>query len=324
MNRKNNSGKWYAAALMAAFFIFGVCSIGFATTYNSINCDGYGTDWDDDEYMDGDAGKSFYITWDSTSIYFRWDDSNWETDGDMFIYIATSTSGGTMTSYSWNEYGTHDLPTSMNYAFCVDSDTVKDLYEYSGGWSTVTWTGSAYIGVSTYTYNTTEISIPFTDMGISTSTAIKVLAFAQNETSASVWAKFPDENDTSGAFRYFYKIASLCEDVSPNQLPRNWRIYDMSVDTGTYTPDQHTVTFSPDNDWVSDMIHFRFTSAVGGNAQFIIDTNNNDVFNENEDWVDGGGVSQDSQRDVNWNGSELPLAIARGFSGKTLKARTEP
>jgi len=312
MNKRNNSGKLRAAALMAAFFIFGVCSVSFATTYNSINCDGDWTDWQGDEHMDEDAGSHFYITWYSTSIYFRWDGSNWETDGDMFIYIATSTFDGTMTSVNWN--GTQTLPDNMHYAFCVDSGTVKDLYEYSGGWSTVPWTGSAYIG--DMGSQTTEISIPFTDMGISTSTAIKVLAFAQEETSNSLWAKFPDENDTSGTFRYFYKIASLSENIIPYQLPRNWRIYEMSVDTGTYTPGQHTVTFSPDNDFDCDMVQFRFKSAVGGNAQFIIDTDNDGIFEEDEDCVMSGYPSPDSLCGACWDGKkrneEQNICVANG------------
>jgi hypothetical protein len=57
-------------------------------------------------------GQQFATTWDSQAVRFHWQGANWDTDGDLFIYI-DSKIGGTVKAFRPDKY-TKDLTTQQN------------------------------------------------------------------------------------------------------------------------------------------------------------------------------------------------------------------
>ena len=56
-------------------------------------------------------GQQFATTWDSQAVRFNWQGANWDTDGDLFIYI-DSKIGGTVNAFRPDKY-TNDLATQQ-------------------------------------------------------------------------------------------------------------------------------------------------------------------------------------------------------------------
>ena len=100
------------AALLSILMIISIAGTGTATTETSPAIDGDFSDWDSDEDVQTDAGKTLYFTWDSNYIYIGWDGTNWASDGDFFFYMDTGT-GGSSTTKDWS--GTHTLPFAADY-----------------------------------------------------------------------------------------------------------------------------------------------------------------------------------------------------------------
>lgn len=186
-------------------------------TYHTITINGNLSDWDaSTEFMEGDASKNLYITWDGNAIYIGFSGVVWDTEGDLFVYLDTGV-GGTNTSIDWS--GIHTLPFAADYVFAVDNDGYVNLRTYTVGvWvADQSWTGSKYIGWDDNPY--TEISIPWVDVG-SPVANLKILAFIQAENSNNVWASWPTPNlaNNSGSqtFSHFYHFPNLIAGLKPN------------------------------------------------------------------------------------------------------------
>ena len=116
--------------------------VGSRTTYNTITMNGSDlSDWDDDEDVDTDNSDTFYITWDSSNLYFAWSGSTFSSGGDLFIYLDTDgSSTGTSTSKSWG--GTHSFgDAKMNYAFGAEDGNYYKLFDGGNSWNEMTCAG---------------------------------------------------------------------------------------------------------------------------------------------------------------------------------------
>ncbi|MGB9637143.1 MAG: right-handed parallel beta-helix repeat-containing protein, partial [Thermoplasmata archaeon] len=178
-----------------------------------------------DELIATRNGCSLYITWDASNLYIGWTGTDWDGWGDFFAYF-DSVSGGTATSVDWN--GTHTLPSAIwDFAFCAEGASYWNLRKFDGtAWQAdQPYTGSTYWGSATN--NNTEMSIPFSDIGISEpgTATLNILIFAQWEDAVNVWNAFPVENpaNNSGSqtFTHYYTISGLGNGTAPNQM-KTW------------------------------------------------------------------------------------------------------
>ncbi len=205
--------KWWVTALILLIIISGIPYTS-AKTYHSIVCDGKLNDWSSDEYLGEDAYKEAYLTWNSTSLFFAWNGTAWDNEGDLFIYLNTSL-GGSTASYSWNGISSHVLPFAADYFLAVEKGFDVHLYSWNSDWNEVSYTGKNYIGWSGN--KTTEIELPLKDIG--NPKAVDVLIFAQWESEDRVWAAFPTNNpagNSPSVHFYSYYHFDLTSDVSPN------------------------------------------------------------------------------------------------------------
>ncbi len=179
--------------------------------YHTITIDGDLSEWNGDEVMGSDAGKFLRITWNSSHFFIAWQGTDWDGEGDLFIYFDVR-SGGSTTSDSWG--GIHIIPFDADWLFAVENDGYVNLREFNSSWEQdKTYTGQMYIGWSGNTV--TEISIPFDNLdGINNSvcdfTSMNLIVFAQAENDNGVWASFPEANPAGGVgseiFEHYYQF----------------------------------------------------------------------------------------------------------------------
>ncbi|MEW6536893.1 MAG: FG-GAP-like repeat-containing protein, partial [Candidatus Auribacterota bacterium] len=312
LESKNNGGakSMQLKNLITAALMFGLVEICVATTWRNYVVDASSADWSSDEQVGASGQFQTYITWSSTSLYFGIVQLA-GTERDFFVYISTALTGGTTKAID-NPNNTLSFP--MHYCLFYGSPTLNGLYKYTASdWSSTAYTGQVSTteasGMVCY-----ESSVPLADLDITTNTAIKVLVYTQRDSDNNVDGVSPTENN-SGAppviFRYFYRVDNLGNNFAPQNSPKNWRIYDFSVDNDSQgTHSGATIkNFTPNEDNNNDYVYFDFRSAVDGSYKFIIDTNNDGIFDESSDYsaTSGGwsGLSADMLTEIQWDGKKI-------------------
>ena len=143
--------------------------------------------------------QQLYLSWDDASLRFTWVGADWNSDGDLFIYLDTQ-SGGTTRAY--DPYGTGPVITlpaqggsqlAADYALWVEDENTARL---------LTWSGSAWISQtidSAHWALDTSLRPPHTDLLIprawlGSPATLKLVALASEDTALRVWATMPDKN----------------------------------------------------------------------------------------------------------------------------------
>ena len=187
-----------------------------------------GTEWETDEYIDTDGSTDFYMTWDSTHIYFAITgplaDLEEKTDGhEWFIAIDTDLtpgSGATMDGYGKVTFSGDYLPEFILYfAGGVGWYETSEWDTATSSWVWRGWTDSCSYGG--WVNNTTsEICIARSDFG--NPDTIAVCSWITDEGQSEVLASYPSANIIGVvpvAMTYFWVIEGLGENVAPNTLP---------------------------------------------------------------------------------------------------------
>ncbi|MEM2900616.1 MAG: hypothetical protein QXT63_07470, partial [Thermoplasmata archaeon] len=185
-----------------------------ATTPNSISCNGDSLDWAEDEKCGERNGTKFYVTWNTTHIFFAWNGTNLDGEGDLFIYLNT-TNGGNNQTTDWS--GTHNLPYLADYVYCVENVGYYAIRSASTNWGDMGITlPSPYIGHSNN--RLTEVAISRDSIG--NPSWVDVVAFVQEETSSKVLVSYPTKNaigHVSQNFTAYYSFR-LIDGYSPASM----------------------------------------------------------------------------------------------------------
>ncbi len=191
------------------------------------------------------AEQKFYATWNSEALRLTWTGANWNTDGDLFIYLDLTAGGATI---AHNPYGVGPTiylpgvtPTTTVGAMAADYLVwVRDAQTAS----LLRWTGSDWTLESDLAQNAlyqfiaavnngqTDLYLPFSLLGISNpaATSLDVVALASDEGALSLWAAMPNGNPLNSprivdaissdapefALSYRYHWANLGAGVCPN------------------------------------------------------------------------------------------------------------
>jgi hypothetical protein len=123
-------------AIFLAFVIILSIPGAFATSPHNVRCDGRLVEWSADEYLGEDAGKHAYFTWNSTSLFLAWNGTAWNGEGDLFMYINT-TSGGSPYTMAWNGGAQQELPFAADYFLAVEEGFSVHLCRWSNGWNEI-------------------------------------------------------------------------------------------------------------------------------------------------------------------------------------------
>jgi len=177
--------------------------------------------------------QRLYAAWNADDLRLTWTGANWDSDGDLFIYLDTG-SGGTGVVYDPYSSGpTITLPDmAADYLIQVEDGATARLMQRSGG----TWQTYRVLTETNYRLDTslapvyTDLLIPWAWLGSPAS--LKLLALATEEEALRVWAAVPDKNPLNSrlvvdgvALDYLdqdygltqqYEWASLGSGVCPN------------------------------------------------------------------------------------------------------------
>jgi len=175
--------------------------------------------------------QELYTSWSTDTLRLTWVGGDWETDGDLFVYLDTA-SGGTTQAY--DPYGLGPaigLPEGFgaDYVVTVEDGETASLMAWNSGWVSTT-NGMAHQLERGLVPPHTDLLIPFEDLGSPTS--LKLTALASEEDALRIWATMPDKNPLNSKWvvdapasdyvdqpfdlRQQYSWASLGSDQCPN------------------------------------------------------------------------------------------------------------
>jgi len=160
------------------------------------------------------AEQRFYVTWNAEALRMVWSGANWNSDGDLFIYLDTGPGGATA---AYNPYGAGPAihlpgvtPTTTvgamaaDYLVWVRDGQTAGLLRWDGsGWtleSDLAQDG-LYQYVAGLEGGLTDLHLPFGLLGIGdpAATALDVVAFATEEDALRLWAAMPNGNPLNSA-----------------------------------------------------------------------------------------------------------------------------
>jgi hypothetical protein len=143
--------------------------------------------------------QQLYLSWDDESLRFTWVGADWNSDGDLFIYLDTQPGG---TTRAYDPYGAGPVITlpaqggsqlAADYVLWVEDESTARLLTWNGsGWISQTIDSAHWALDTSLRPPHTDLLIPRTWLGSPTS--LKLVALASEETALRVWATMPDKN----------------------------------------------------------------------------------------------------------------------------------
>ena len=147
--------------------------------------------------------QRFYTSWDSNGLRFTWTGADWAQDGDLFIYLDTTTGGATTAYNPFGSGPTIGLPAesgqlAADYLLWVQDATTVQLLRWDGS----NWVEDAPFPAEQYLLNQkltavhTDLLIPFSQLNISdpAATSLGLVALASEEGALRLWATAPSHN----------------------------------------------------------------------------------------------------------------------------------
>jgi subtilisin-like proprotein convertase family protein len=151
-----------------------------------------------------DAVQRFYVTWNAQALRLAWTGANWNTDGDLFIYLDTQPGGATTTLTPSLTAGTLiSLPEGLAADFLVwvrDSQTALLL-----NWNGSVWDFQAALSTEQHRFDAalnggqTDLYLPFDQIGLAGGGGLDLVAFASDDDTLSLWATMPPANPVNSA-----------------------------------------------------------------------------------------------------------------------------
>ncbi|NNJ12715.1 right-handed parallel beta-helix repeat-containing protein, partial [Chloroflexales bacterium ZM16-3] len=180
--------------------------------------------------------QQLYATWDSAALRLAWAGASWDTDGDLFVYLDTQAGGAASAYNPYPSSAAISLPPSFgaDIVIWVQDSQRAQLMRWNGS----AWALDQTLGADNYQFdatvspNITDLYLPFSLLGVTSSSTLKLLALASEERALQLWASAPDHNPlnslrvvgalakernlSSFALTQFYTIAALGSGVLPN------------------------------------------------------------------------------------------------------------
>ncbi|MBP7651936.1 hypothetical protein KA977_00845 [Candidatus Dependentiae bacterium] len=246
----------------------------------AITVDGSLSDWQTDELIETRNSKGFYLTWDDTSLYLGYSNTELTSDAggaDVFVYFSTSNPvpSATNSTIDWSGYGTHILPVKSQFVLCFENGTMANGgFEFHAFNGTV-WQAQAYLNMELYGgwsgNSNTEYRIGW-DQFYGKPDTMAVVVIHQWETGKNIFNSFPKQNpapntDNSVTLTNYYYYPNLSDTISPDYA-KHYK-YDVSVSPSFFqTNETFTVSYSSKDGFnrlinnVTDSINITLTPYV--------------------------------------------------------------
>jgi hypothetical protein len=155
--------------------------------------------------------QEMYATWNSEALRLTWTGANWDSEGDLFIYLDTRSGGATTVHNPYSDTAPIiSLPAQAgkqlqaDHLILVEDSATAWLLEWSGG----AWITQTLLGAENYQLDNdrsppyTDLLIPFDSSGLDidpTATSLTLVALASEEDELRIWASVPDKNPLNSA-----------------------------------------------------------------------------------------------------------------------------
>ena len=163
-------------------------------------CSLLGVDRRASRIYDSIAEQRLYTSWDAQALRLAWTGTNWDTAGDLFIYLDTGP-GGTRQVYDPFAAGYKiTLPDGMlaDHLIWVKSGSTARLLNWRGSWvasaepfalDSFRWSsaGGTWSGLS-------DLYLDFDQVGLQAGGSLSLLAIATENEAFNLWATLPNAN----------------------------------------------------------------------------------------------------------------------------------
>ncbi|MCP4358082.1 MAG: DUF11 domain-containing protein [Chloroflexi bacterium] len=147
--------------------------------------------------------QSFFTSWDATGLRVTWQGADWETDGDMFLYLDSTTGGSRVAMNPYVETAVSTaifLPETLDadYAIWVQDATIAILYEWNGSdWNEVSSGEFEFQFDAELASPQTDLYLPFDTISIidPSTESVEMVAFASENDGLKLWATMPANNN---------------------------------------------------------------------------------------------------------------------------------
>ena len=193
------------------------------------------------------AVQRFFLSWDETALRLAWTGADWNSNGDLYIYLDTAVGG---TSEAHNPYGdgvTITLPSEngeqldADYLLWVEDGQTVTLLSWDG----TAWIVDQVVPAANVQLNgrTLDLLLPYSWLDITNASSLKLVALASEEEALQLWATMPDKNPlnsprvisplaagrdlSSFALTQYYEWPTL--PVAPGILPNDGQFADADL-----------------------------------------------------------------------------------------------
>jgi hypothetical protein len=160
--------------------------------------------------MTTDRGtQQLFAGWNADTLRLRWRGLNLNS-GDLYLYMSTGGSGSTSLFNPAGAEQGNTLPFSANYMIRLSAGITPTLYTSNGG----AWTSGATLTAIT-AGDVTDVLVPFSLLGMTPASALKVLGVVSESGILDVWATVPDQN-IGRTWAQYIEFASLGAGIVPS------------------------------------------------------------------------------------------------------------
>jgi len=155
------------------------------------------------------AEQRLYGTWNAEALRLTWTGADWNSDGDLFIYLDTVPGSGATTAF--DPYPATAGQTVISLPSGMGADTLVWVRDGENAlllrWNGSDWDLVTALGEDEYRFDgavnsgQTDLYIPFSllDIADPASTSLDLLAFASEEDALRLWAVLPNTNPVNSA-----------------------------------------------------------------------------------------------------------------------------
>jgi hypothetical protein len=161
--------------------------------------------------------QKYYLSWDAAALRLAWLGADWDSDGDLFIYLKTGSGSGTDQAY--NPYpatagDTLTLPFAADTLVWVTGTQSARIMRWDGAaWSDALPGGlppANFRFTAHYPASLTDLYLPFNLLGITDPavTPLDLIAFGSQKDALRLWSVFPilNPHDSPYLSKLFYRL----------------------------------------------------------------------------------------------------------------------
>ncbi len=135
-----------------------------------------------------------YTSWDADTLAVTWSGADWDFDGDLFVYFDTSAGGATALYDPYATGGTIGLPATFaaDWLVWVQESSLATLLQWNGA----AWVVDRPLAAPNFQFGApaTDLRLPFSWLGLTPASSLKLLAVASEDAALNLWASAPNKN----------------------------------------------------------------------------------------------------------------------------------